>query len=464
MDNELHIGMEVPRHTARQIHRWAEAQPWPDGTELEPPQKYHVTLLYANDGHDGSDQAFWIEHMDEVEVTIDGMTVFPARHKDDGSYAYVFLINSPEVLDHAMMLQSRAKAWGIPVAEYPGGFHLHMTIAYGPSPHIPGVKAPDLAFHIGPSSISPKRVKDNPAESVRGVSDGETHNRDNDERDEAGKDQSWDQTLQEDQDEAGDDSKEHRGGSQHQNHVEPESSEFFHEDRVAYVSGDPIEPLNALARIARKLHETDVDPNHLSGWSNLAESLLEQHGYEPNEINMTAAVEAWFTLYPEDDPLSEKIAATGSELSQTLRHYSAPEPGTPLYHWTDASELHNWMDPAHTGPGKTYLTQSGDVEDWNDDVPHYEKPVRVQIDHSQLDPNAFDQDYHGWLGNYLYHGAIPQQAISEIKSFKRPESWDMHSTIPTAVNDPADHWPEFGEMPPDKHQDIEFSNDWAWHQ
>lgn len=121
-------------------------------------------------------------------------------------------------------------------------------------------------------------------------------------------------------------------------------------------------------------------------------------------------------------------AAMGQPLMprRTSAVFAPPVPE--LYHWTDASNLHDWMNPASNGPGSTYLTEHGDAPDdesWNPDVPMMQNPVRLTIDHSQLDPDGWDDQYHGWLNNYLYHGPIPKSAIKGIKAFPPADSWAM---------------------------------------
>lgn len=49
---------------------------------------------------------------------------------------------------------------------------------------------------------------------------------------------------------------------------------------------------------------------------------------------------------------------------------------------------------------------------------------------------------------------------SEAPKPKDPdEVVEEDSTVPTEVQDPEDHWPEWGQTPPDKKRDVQFSND-----
>lgn len=414
---ELHVALEIPRHTARQIFHWVKEQHWPEETQLQQASDYHITLLYA-DSDNGTDPK-WINHLEQATARINGVSAFPSREK--GGYAYVLTIDAPEVKDKADELTSIGQWMGLDVATYPGGFKPHLTVGYGPSSHLTGIKAPDFEFDIGPSSVSPARPNKT-AESVNA-----------------------------------------------RTAYDPESVKVL----------DHLSISNVAHNLHYRFEQGGMDAQAATDY---AKRLLSMVGYQPEEMNLQAALQAWQQLYPQDKVLpaaqqsgalqappttpteswgygttSGKISDWHDRLSQTLSR--------PLYHWLDASDIHDWMDPSHTGPGHTYLTGSGDdpATSWNDDVPHYDNPVRLTIDPEHLDPNSFDQTYNGWLGNYLYHGAIPPQAVSDIKAFKRPGEWDNFSTVPTQVNNPDDHWPEWGQVPPDRNRDIQFSNDWQYH-
>lgn len=162
----------------------------------------------------------------------------------------------------------------------------------------------------------------------------------------------------------------------------------------------------------------------------------------------------WFTPAEVDElPLHPDFRKAWNEVRPSFLKTAA----TPLYHWVDASDLEGWMDPSHTGPGQTYLTTHGDAPDnesWNPDVPWMDNPVRLTIDVNQLDPDGFDPEYGGWLGNELYRGVIPQSAILDVKPFKKPETWNMNPNQ-------DDHWPDYGQRPEDElhYHDVQFSGD-----
>lgn len=424
-NDQLHVGLAVPRHSAKQIHNWVREQQWPEGTELEHPKDYHVTLLFAQNGHRQHKNAWWIEHMEQAPVTIKGITAFPSSEK--GGYAYVLLLDSPQIDEKAAQMQGRAKWQGLEVPEFKGGYKIHLTVAYGPSSRLTGIKPPNFQFDVGPSSVSPLRPK---SSAVRVAFDPEVETR-----------------------------------------------------LLDHLS---------LSSIAHNMHykfeQGGMGPEEATDY---AKRLLKMVGYPTDDVTLLAAIQAWQQLYPQDRLLDsgpegrqlgetqpsaqteswgygakgskmigfpEKFAGYENDLSQRLSN-------RPLYHWLDASDIHDWMDPSHTGPGQTYLTETGSdpSQEWNPDVPRPANPVRLTIDPSYLDQNQFDPAYEGWLGNHLYKGVIPPDAVSEIKAFRRPDEWDWSSTVPSEVNNPGDHWfpDNLAEDKEPKDHGVSFENDWV---
>lgn len=182
---------------------------------------------------------------------------------------------------------------------------------------------------------------------------------------------------------------------------------------------------------------------------------LQLHQHLPR-WNM--ADEGW---YEEPETREQEVPLAWDEMQLRRPQFPAhSKVAETLYHWTDASDLHDWMDPSHTGPGETYLTRSGDAPDnesWNPDVPIIENPVRLTIDTDHLDPEGFDRQYGGWLGNELYRGVIPPEAIKQIKPFKKAPEWNLPQHMdPT----PQDAWPEWGEASPDQQRhDLQWTDD-----
>jgi 2'-5' RNA ligase len=150
--DELHVGLDIPEEQRQQIKRWVDTLDWPEGTELTPPEEYHITVMYAPTGHAEHKDADWIEHADGHDVTVTGVEEFESDEKEELN-AQVLRLDAPTVKEHADRLQSAAKDQGLEISEYPGGFKPHLTVAYAPAP-VNAEGAPALSFRTGPSSIS----------------------------------------------------------------------------------------------------------------------------------------------------------------------------------------------------------------------------------------------------------------------------------------------------------------------
>lgn len=151
-EDELHVGLEIPAAITKQIKAWVDEQDWPEGTEKEDPSDYHITLLYAHNGHDAHYDADWFDHTKGEEVSISGIDEFG----DDDEKAIVLRIASPAVKTHAVRMQDSAESHDLDVSKFPGGYKPHLTIAYGPGK--PKGSPPKLKFRTGPSSVSPPRT------------------------------------------------------------------------------------------------------------------------------------------------------------------------------------------------------------------------------------------------------------------------------------------------------------------
>lgn len=150
---ELHVGLGIPKPIGIEIHNWAEEQNWPEGTELEPIEEYHVTMLYAPEGHSHKDDP-WMEHESHA-VSIKGIKAFPSHERGDKD-AIVLTIDSESARLHHKELARNAEEAGIEISPYShGDFKPHITIAYGALPK--GLKAPKLTFETEQSAVSPPR-------------------------------------------------------------------------------------------------------------------------------------------------------------------------------------------------------------------------------------------------------------------------------------------------------------------
>jgi 2'-5' RNA ligase len=155
--DELHVGLDIPKQAATEIYNWVQEQDWPESTELEPLEDYHITMLFAQgDGAGSHHDAKWIEHESHA-VTAKGLKEFPPSEEKDGLHPIVLLVESDTIHDHHNRLAEAAEAVGVDPGPYSKDKYApHMTIAYGPS--LPkGLKPPKLTFETSMSSVSSPR-------------------------------------------------------------------------------------------------------------------------------------------------------------------------------------------------------------------------------------------------------------------------------------------------------------------
>lgn len=153
---ELHIGLGIPKAAAIEIHNWAEEQDWPDGTELEPIDEYHITMLFAPE-RGKLDQDGWKHESHAVSIT--GITSFPSKENGPDHDAIVLTIDSETIHDHHKELVKRTEKAGLEISAFSGDdFKPHLTIAYGKLPK--SLKPPLLTFETEPSEVSPPREHD----------------------------------------------------------------------------------------------------------------------------------------------------------------------------------------------------------------------------------------------------------------------------------------------------------------
>lgn len=150
----LHVGLGIPKSIGIEIHNWAEEQDWPEGTELEPIEEYHITMLYSPEGYSHKD-APWIDHESHA-VSIKGIKSFPSKEKGESKDAIVLTVDSETIAIHHKELASNAEEAGLEISPFShDDFKPHITIAYGTLPS--GLKPPKLTFETEPTSVSPPR-------------------------------------------------------------------------------------------------------------------------------------------------------------------------------------------------------------------------------------------------------------------------------------------------------------------
>lgn len=152
--DELHVGLGIPKPIAIEIHNWAEEQDWPEGTELEPIEEYHITLLYAPEGHAHKDDE-WMDH-EAHAVSIKGIKAFPSKEREPKD-AIVLTVESETAAEHHEELAQGAEDAGIKISPFSyDDFKPHITIAYGTLPD--GLKPPQLTFETEKSTVSLPRT------------------------------------------------------------------------------------------------------------------------------------------------------------------------------------------------------------------------------------------------------------------------------------------------------------------
>ena len=160
--DELHISLGIPKAISIEIHNWAEEQDWPEGTELEPIEEYHITMLYAPEGHDHKDDP-WMDHESHA-VSIKGIKSFPSKEKGEGKDAIVLTVDSETAHLHHKELAANAESAGVEISPFSyDDFKPHITIAYGSLPE--GLKPPKLTFETEVSAVSPPREEKEDKES-----------------------------------------------------------------------------------------------------------------------------------------------------------------------------------------------------------------------------------------------------------------------------------------------------------
>jgi 2'-5' RNA ligase len=146
--DELHVALSLPDHIVDELHQWVADQDWPKGFEPTPKDEYHITLLYAPEGHEEHRDSDWIRETEGYWVKTTTLDLF-------GDDAVVLRIESPDVEEHADDLQDMAENRDIPISRFPGGYKPHITLGYGGKPDY--LHPPKLRFKTKPSEISTPR-------------------------------------------------------------------------------------------------------------------------------------------------------------------------------------------------------------------------------------------------------------------------------------------------------------------
>lgn len=140
----------VPDDARGKLHEYAKSLPWPEGSELNDPNKYHVTGMYAHEGYQDPANQEWVAHHAQEPTHM----VRPRQVESfEGSpgpkgHPVVVTLDGDTLQEHGERLHDEAEARGLPVSRFEGGYKPHITLGYSPSPmqHPP----PPVDLEVGP--------------------------------------------------------------------------------------------------------------------------------------------------------------------------------------------------------------------------------------------------------------------------------------------------------------------------
>lgn len=389
--DELFIALKVSKLTADKLHAWAKEQDWPEGTELEDPSEYHITLLYSPEGHKEHKEAEWwaTDNSDDVEVK--SLEEFSSQERGDKK-AIVLQVDRPddEIKIRMNRLLDAAENEGVGVKRYPGGSKPHITIAYGPS--LPkGIRPPSFTFNTDEAHCGTPRTS---ASQFGG--DVKTHGFDE-------LPESFVLSNEKDRDNEATQYN-HRHGSKQELHEAKDQDEW--DDNVAIThafdapipvqgprgergQASPVEILDhlSLASVAHNLHyKAEQQPMSQSEMSLYAQKLLKVMGYrEPDEATVNAALQAWQSLYPLD---YHEQSANGIDEHNGQQDERGQQQSPRLIVQQDKS-LSIDGDPKHSAKHdelkQSESAEDDEIEDWHSEIQFMERPG--QTHHYQYDAN-----------------------------------------------------------------------------
>lgn len=139
----------VPDDVKQKIHEWAHTLPWPLGSRMQQPDRYHVTGIYSPTGWNDPTHHQWVQGHSGLTypvqtIGVDNFT--PAKLED--KVPVVLRLHHPQLEADTERLIDEAQARGLPVSRFPGGYKPHITLGHSPTPL--EVDHPNLSFNVGP--------------------------------------------------------------------------------------------------------------------------------------------------------------------------------------------------------------------------------------------------------------------------------------------------------------------------
>lgn len=118
------------------LDAWIHAQKWPQGTELTPPEKLHVTAFYARQGLDNEDFQSWVgssQPRRTLRARVKRLELFDLGDGDT-QVPVVLILESDEIVREAEQLaQAAEQRFGIEPVQRRGGYRPHITVAKIPA-------------------------------------------------------------------------------------------------------------------------------------------------------------------------------------------------------------------------------------------------------------------------------------------------------------------------------------------
>ena len=143
--DDLFIALGIPPGIRDKIHNWVKKQDWPEDTELEDPDNYHITLIYTDNGYkEHKDKDWWhTNNIDDVEFK--SLHEFPASEGEKA--AYVLRVDSNgEIRERMEKLLDKAEDEGVEIKRFDGDSKPHITVAYGIPGKCPKITPPNFKF------------------------------------------------------------------------------------------------------------------------------------------------------------------------------------------------------------------------------------------------------------------------------------------------------------------------------
>jgi 2'-5' RNA ligase len=143
--DEFCVAFIVPNDVRTKIANWAATLEWPEGYEMDDPDDYHITVLYAPSGWREADHHDWVRSRVKVGVpaAVTGLDLFGPDND-----TVVVRLEGDELSEWATKLMDEADERGLEVSRFPGGYKPHITI--GKASKLPTGRDLQLKFRTGP--------------------------------------------------------------------------------------------------------------------------------------------------------------------------------------------------------------------------------------------------------------------------------------------------------------------------